>query len=354
MSRTVPLIRSSILVELRSHLEARGVAIEPLLAAVGLDVAVYARPDIDPLSMVPLDAITSLFDHAASLLEDPCFGLRVAKTMKLPGISLLAQLTARAATVRDALKCAAGFANIFVTRIEAGFTERNGVGRIYWRPSLGMGAPVHFNAFMAAALIYRVRRAAGCDWVPTAVELPHRPLDCRDPELIVFGHRVRYDCAETCLLIDAATLAKPMPDADPTMFAYLKDLSERWMRELRPDYDAGTLVSHELAARLKVGRFDLESVAEALGMSPRTLQWRLEQLGTSFERIVNDTRAGLARHLLRDTNLPLKVVAQELGFSDASSFSRASRRWFKMPPRAYRQMYRVGGTASHAEVGRIE
>lgn len=356
MPRTMALIRASILVELRAYVEARGLAFEPLLDEAGLPADVLATADqqIDPLGMVPLDAVTRIFDLAAARLDDPCFGLRAARSIKLPGISLLGQLTARAPTVRDALKCAAGYANIFITRIEAGFSESNGVGRLYWRQPPNGASPIQFNAFLVAGLILRLRRAAGPDWVPIAVELPHRALECREAGLLVFGERVRYDCAATCLVIDAKTLGKPMPDADPTVFAYLKDLAERWLKEIGPDYDAGTLVSHELAARLKVGGFDLGSVATALNMNPRTLQWRLERLGTSFEKIVNDTRADLAVHLLRDTDLPLKVVALELGFSDASAFSRASRRWFHMPPRAYRQLHRrnvAAATARFADRG---
>ncbi|MEW5963424.1 MAG: AraC family transcriptional regulator ligand-binding domain-containing protein [Pseudomonadota bacterium] len=332
-----PSIRASILIELGGYLEGRGVALDKMLREPRLRAAWRSR---DPLAMVPLEGVARLFDVAAARLDDPCFGLRAAKAIKLPGMSLLAQLTARAATVRDALKCAAGFAHIFITRIEAGFMEHAGIGKIYWRPPAVDVSPVQFNAFMLAGLIHRLRRAAGPDWVPVSVDLPHRRLDCNEAGLLVFGPRVRYNRTQTCVTIDAATLGRAMPDADPIVFTYLNDLAERWLADIGTEDDASALVSHELATRLRSGRIDIESVAGALGLAPRTLKSRLERLGTSYGKVVSDTRAGLAAHLLRDTDMALSEIAEELGFSDASAFSRASRRWFAMPPRAFRLRHR--------------
>lgn len=332
-----PTVRASILIELGGYLQGRGVAIEPMLRERRLLAAWEAG---DPLARVPLEGVTRLFDDAAIELADPCFGLRAAKATKLPGMSLLGQLTARAQTVRDALKCAAGFAHIFITRIEAGFMERGGIGKIYWRPPAVGVSPIQLNAFMLAGLIHRLRRAAGPDWVPMAVDLPHRRLDCREHGLMVFGPRVRYNRAQTCVTIDAATLDRPMPEADPIVFTYLHDLAERWLADVDADDDASTLVSHELVTRLRTGQIDIGSVAGALGLAPRTLKLKLERLGTSYGKVVSDTRAGLAAHLLRDTDMSLTAIAEELGFSDASAFSRASRRWFDMPPRAFRLRHR--------------
>lgn len=340
-----PLVRASILMELGGYLQGRGIAIEPMLRARSLLPAWEAG---DSLAMVPLEGVTQLFDVAAVELSDPCFGLRAAKAIKLPGMSLLGQLTARAETVRDALKCAAGFAHIFITKTDAGFMERGGIGKIYWRPPAVDVSPIQFNAFMVAGLIHRLRRAAGPDWVPVSVDLPHRRLDCSEPELVVFGPRVRYNRAQTCVTIDASTLGRPMPDADPVIFTYLHDLAWRWLADVGADDDASALVSHELATRLRSGRIDIESVAGALGLAPRTLKSRLERLGTSYGKVVSDTRAGLAAHLLRDTDMSLTAIAEELGFSDASAFSRASRRWFDMPPRAFRLRHRRPPTVRRA------
>ena len=77
-------------------------------------------------------------------------------------------------------------------------------------------------------------------------------------------------------------------------------------------------------------------IAGTLEMSERTLQRRLEAEGTSFQRLVDDTRRELARQYLAQTDMSLADAAYLLGFGDRSSFFRASKRWFGASPRHYR------------------
>ena len=343
MLRTEPLIRTSILVELRRIAEARGLDLLPLMHEVGLGETTCAAgsfEELDLRAMVPVDALARLFELASQRTSDPCFGLRMARALRPEGASLLGELVGHAPTIRDFLKCAAGFVHVFITRVEAGFAEMGGIGRLYWRPAPVRGSAVQINLFFVASLVHRLRRAAGADWVPMAVELPHRPLECRETSLLVFGDRVRYNCLQTSVTIDHATLGRPMPDADPVKFALLRDLAQRWLEEINTPCDLSTKTSRQIAVLLKTGDVDLDTVAQALGMSARTLRSRLEQLGTSFDQVVSETKAQIAQRLLRDTDLPLTAIAMELGFSDASAFSRAARRWFQMPPRAYRKLHR--------------
>jgi AraC-like DNA-binding protein len=77
-------------------------------------------------------------------------------------------------------------------------------------------------------------------------------------------------------------------------------------------------------------------IAGALGMSERTLQRRLAAEGTSFQRLLDDTRRELAQQYLGQRNVSLADTAYLLGFSDQSSFFRAARRWFGTSPRHHR------------------
>jgi AraC-like DNA-binding protein len=88
--------------------------------------------------------------------------------------------------------------------------------------------------------------------------------------------------------------------------------------------------------RLPDGEPQRPKIASLLGLSERTLQRRLAAEGTAFERLLDDTRRELARHYLGQRNVSLTDIAYVLGFSDQSSFFRASRRWFGSSPRYYR------------------
>jgi AraC-like DNA-binding protein len=84
----------------------------------------------------------------------------------------------------------------------------------------------------------------------------------------------------------------------------------------------------------------MEAVAALLNMTSRTLRRRLEAEGTSFQGIVDDVRARLAREYLQTTAMSVLDIAMLLGFTDAASFRKALKRWtgkapaeFRKPPR---------------------
>ena len=71
-------------------------------------------------------------------------------------------------------------------------------------------------------------------------------------------------------------------------------------------------------------------------MSPRTLQRHVKERGTDFKNLVDDTRRRFALTYLKDHSNALTEIAFLLGYSDASAFNRAFKRWTGLAPSAYR------------------
>jgi len=95
-------------------------------------------------------------------------------------------------------------------------------------------------------------------------------------------------------------------------------------------------------ALLPTGYTVIEDVARLLCVSPRLLQRLLHADGVSYSDMVVRCRCNTACHALETTQTPVHEIATSLGYRDASSFSRAFRRWTGAPPRAYRNG--AGGT----------
>jgi len=88
--------------------------------------------------------------------------------------------------------------------------------------------------------------------------------------------------------------------------------------------------------RLPVRYPTIDDTAHRVGIPVRTLQRRLKESGLSYSGLVEQTRHELACRLLDMPGAKVAAVARALGYNDASSFSRAFRRWTGMSPRAYR------------------
>jgi AraC-like DNA-binding protein len=75
-------------------------------------------------------------------------------------------------------------------------------------------------------------------------------------------------------------------------------------------------------------------------MSSRTLQRRLEELGTSYQSVLDDVRHDTARRLLANTDLDAGEVAFLLGFEELNSFTRAFHAWEGATPTRWRDAVR--------------
>jgi aryl-alcohol dehydrogenase-like predicted oxidoreductase len=86
-----------------------------------------------------------------------------------------------------------------------------------------------------------------------------------------------------------------------------------------------------------------ELVGEALApirerdISSRTLQRRLQDEGSTFQRLLEDARRQLPRHFLNNSVLELNEAAYLLGYEDGNSFVRAFRGWEGVPPATWRE-----------------
>ena len=134
---------------------------------------------------------------------------------------------------------------------------------------------------------------------------------------------------------------QPLPQADePTV-----RLCEEQCRELLDRRRARTRISERVRQHLlrPRGAAKMEEVAAELGMAPRTLHRHLGAEGTSFRQLVDEVREALAEEMLSH-RMTVEEVAERLGYSEASSFVHAFKRWKGVSPRAYRRASDASGS----------
>ena len=83
----------------------------------------------------------------------------------------------------------------------------------------------------------------------------------------------------------------------------------------------------------------LQLAATITGTSPRTLQRRLAEDGTSFSRTLQAVRFRNARRLLQDPEMPSKEISKRLGYTDPANFMRAFKRWTGVSPNEFRRLH---------------
>ena len=93
-----------------------------------------------------------------------------------------------------------------------------------------------------------------------------------------------------------------------------------------------------LAGYLRAGSVELATASRAIGVSPRTLQRRLNQYGLTYSELISQVRFEVAKaRLTTEVSISVTEIGFELGYSDPGSFTRAFRRFAGVPPSEYRR-----------------
>jgi AraC-like DNA-binding protein len=156
-----------------------------------------------------------------------------------------------------------------------------------------------------------------------------------------FGCRVKFDAERNLVAFRRTDLDLPFVTYNQELLDVVLDRLESDLKAQtsRPDLrdQIRTILRRTIAGRRPV----VDEVARDLGLSVRTLQRRLGDLGVSFQEIVEDTRRAMARHYLRQSDVELKETAYLLGYEDTNSFFRAFQGWEGTTPGAWRSRHGV-------------
>ena len=156
---------------------------------------------------------------------------------------------------------------------------------------------------------------------------------CAEPEhapqvRAILGENVVYGAARNAIRFPTAWLALPSPFADATLYGVaLHELQAARARLTGPDGLRGRV--ERLLKSLPAGRLTADEVARLTGVSRRTLVRRLAEAGAGYRELVDAELRVRAERFLREGELSHGQIAEELGYTDPSSFSRACRRWFR-------------------------
>jgi AraC-like DNA-binding protein len=153
----------------------------------------------------------------------------------------------------------------------------------------------------------------------------------------IFGVPVEFGCERNALRLNEAMLASlRFPSTPRYVTGVLKDHAEALLAKLDSSHSMRGRVEALLVPALQSGDVGIEAIASALGLSRQTLFRKLKAEGVTFAHVLDELRHKLALHYLSTRNASVKETAHRVGFSDATAFSRAYKRWTGIAPGASR------------------
>ena len=159
-----------------------------------------------------------------------------------------------------------------------------------------------------------------------------------------FGCPVVCGTARNAIVFRATDADRPFVTRNAELLGILAPQFDEELKQENSHENFLERVRIAIQQRLTGRRPTIEDIAGALHVGSRTLQRRLQDDGSSFQRVLEEARHQLARHYLNNSVLELNEAAYLLGYEDGNSFVRAFRTWEGVPPAQWRERQRARAT----------
>lgn len=313
---------------LLSVIEAQGVRTHDALLGTRIDTAALDAPN----GRIPVEDVHRLWERGLALTRDPLLGLKVAEATKPTTFRVLGLATMSSASLHDALALMLRYHRL-VSESGIMSTETHAGGDVsidYSAKLLRVQQfPQQVEAIIGGMLVM-ARWLSERPVTPVAVAFRHAAQGNVAVYRTFFGCDVRFNASANMLRFAAGDMARRLPQADADLNRVHRDLLDRALAGLpQPGYV--TAFAQQWLPAQPAGAMRINDLAHTLGISVRALQRQLQQEGQAWTNLVDSVRKQALEELLAQ-GLTLEAAAQHLGYHDASSLSRAAKRWFGKTP----------------------
>lgn len=296
---------------------------------VGVDpYATMQAHRLDPAKLDDVDAwapaldVVRTLESAATTAGCGSVGVRMARRRTLAAVGPLSLVLSEEPTFRQALELLGRFWPSYNEALRLRLIDEGTFTTVAVSFDLTSREP-HTQAIeLSLGVIHALARSRNAPINPLDVTLRHdEPADGVEQQRALFNTHLRYGADVDGLTFATKSLDLVTTSADPLRREYV----QRFLSDFTADeQDAGERVRRLIADLLPTGRCSVTRVAQACGVTVRTLHRHLEREGTGYAQLLHEVREEACARMLANHERPLGEVGEALGFTTPSSFSR----WF--------------------------
>jgi AraC-like DNA-binding protein len=318
------------------RLEELGISIPVVLRRAGLPRDLFDQTRI----LVSTSELFSLWRAIEAVSSDPLIGLRLGVETKMErfhpmGIAALSTQNLVAAAEHMARYKKLTAPEEILTQLDE---QEFSIG-FRWLLAVD-SEPQVLTDYCFAWMLSIARHGTGTQLSPVRVEYVQQRANLRAIERH-FACEVIGGAARNAIIFRASDATTPFVTRNAELLDLLAPQFEEQLRQYKDEDSFIELVHRTIQDRLTGQRPSMDAISQVLHMSPRTLQRRLQESGSSFQRVLDEARHQMARYYLSNSVLELNEAAYLLGFEDPNSFGRAFRAWEGVPPSDWRETHRT-------------
>jgi AraC-like DNA-binding protein len=315
---------------------AKGADVRSLIARSGLGADRLAQPD----GRIPLARYVALLKAGAEACGDPAFALHFGQAVRLEDVSIVGLIGVASRTIGEGrlqlnrlarlIIDAQGSAPEFLELVR----DDQGVWLQLTSPVFSLEPILTEAAF--ARFVCGVTRS-GIRPFPNAIHFTHDAPEHRAAYERIFAVPLVFGSDRNAVLIEEEFLAVELPPPNRYVFGVLSERADALLQSLEGSHTTRAQVESVLIPMLHTGDLGMDVVAKKLHLSRPTLYRRLKAEGVRYDELLDALRHTMALHFLEAKKVSINEAAYLVGFSDASAFSRAFKRWTGKPPSSVRK-----------------
>jgi AraC-like DNA-binding protein len=304
---------------------------------------VFGRVELDPrnlespTSRIYLKQYCEILELSAKLSGDESIGLEYGQNFKPQMLGLIGYIGLSSSTMLSAAENIAKYFHFHQQETITTFTYSERLCRLSYRIESAQIRERRQDAVVTLGMFVNLfRECAGPSWCPDEVHFEHSVVENRREIEAAFGAPVRFDQPANALLFKPEKARRAMPNADLRLLDLLcSNLMTVGMPETFPDLI--DKVRSIIRRNIGSSGLDLRFVANALSVPHWTLQRCLAKDNYNFAQLVDQMRRQVAGEHILGRDLQIGQIAELVGYSEVSAFTRAFKRWYQLSPADYRR-----------------
>jgi len=315
-------------------LAAQGVALDELLEGTGISLRDLTLFDL----LIDYEQYLKLIDNAYILAPDPCFGLSLGEQFYVNHDGLLACRIMSSENAMQAMYLLKDYQSLLTLLFQLNFEVFEDQAVFTVHPAYRLNNSLPFFIEYTFAAIYSIGKfCLGSQKMELTYEFSYEHPTSTKRYTDFFGGEVRFSCKENRVLVPLDILNKPFIFADKQSAKINDEICQDKVSSIESEVDIKQRVKM-LIRKNKLFNISLETLAEQLCMSPRTLSRQLKAQKISYKTILEEERKKRAIQQIREHDISLDQLAEQLGYQDASSFSRAFKKWVGVAPNQFKDL----------------
>jgi AraC-like DNA-binding protein len=292
---------------------------------------------LEPDERVPIATMLELLRGTVALTGDEDIGLKAAREIVAGDYGVIEYLLNSAGTLRESIELVGRYLPLVNDALEFSFFVEGERATIKLDSRIAL--PRAAADFQSAAFIVSTfqRSPELVDPEYRALFIHPAPANLDEYERTFAPGEVVFGAEFNGFVFDSRRLGESQTAADPRLHDVLRKYADLLLADLPKPESLTDKVRSLVGQKLATGEPNADSTARALHMSRRTLARKLEQEGTSFKELLDDTRKRLALRYVVSHEVGLTEIAFLLGFSHTGPFFRAFKRWTGSTPLEYRR-----------------